>query len=160
MAIFRIKPFIRGEINISADGIVLKFNHNTGEWQKTRGRADPSGHYYVDYKGKKYYVHKMVAAAFIPVPDYLRDRDDVDVHHLDEDKTRNVVENLEYIGHREHSSLHKAGELNSNAKLSDDEAKEIREYKGKRNVHAVAKQYGVSTQTIHRIWSGAGWQIE
>ena len=41
---------------------------------------------------KKYYIHRLVALAFIPNPDQLPE-----VNHINEDKLDNVVENLEWL---------------------------------------------------------------
>lgn len=57
---------------------------------------------YVRYKvmvdGKQFnaLAHRMVAETFIPNPDNLSD-----VNHLDEDKTNNHIENLEWISHKD-----------------------------------------------------------
>ena len=44
---------------------------------------------------KKEYVHRLVAKAFIPNPDNLKE-----VNHKDENPSNNMVENLEWCNHR------------------------------------------------------------
>lgn len=46
---------------------------------------------YKEGKEKKYYIHRLVAQAFLDNPNNLSQ-----VNHIDEDKTNNCVENLEY----------------------------------------------------------------
>lgn len=41
-------------------------------------------------------IHRMVAAAFIPNPHNLSD-----VNHIDENKNNNIVDNLEWVSHKE-----------------------------------------------------------
>ena len=47
-------------------------------------------------KFKKYYIHRLVAEAYIPNPSNLPD-----VDHIDNDKTHNYVNNLQWITHKD-----------------------------------------------------------
>ena len=47
-------------------------------------------------KVKKYYIHKLVAQAYLPNPKNLPE-----VDHIDNDKTHNYLNNLQWITHRD-----------------------------------------------------------
>ena len=64
--------------------------------------ADKKGYLRVnlckDGKVKKYKIHRLVAEAYIPNPDNLPQ-----VDHIDNDKTHNYVNNLQWITNRDNS---------------------------------------------------------
>ena len=51
---------------------------------------------YKDGKIKREYIHRLVAFAFLDNPNNLSD-----VNHIDEDKTNNNVNNLEWLSHKD-----------------------------------------------------------
>lgn len=74
--------------------------HSSGEWQLKRGRIlkpakDRNGYLKVqlskDGKGKLFFVHRLVAMAFIPNPNNLPM-----INHKDENPSNNCVDNLEW----------------------------------------------------------------
>lgn len=79
--------------NISNKGNVK--NITTGKILKPGDNGQGYKHvmlYDKNHKGKTIMIHRLVAKAFIPNPDNLPQ-----VNHIDEDKTNNCVENLEWI---------------------------------------------------------------
>ena len=65
-------------------------------------RANRYGYLYVDLskngKAKSYVIHRLLAEAYIPNPDNLPQ-----VDHIDNDKTHNYVNNLQWITHRDNN---------------------------------------------------------
>lgn len=82
--------------SVTKDGRV--YSLVTNKWLKPRnaGAGYQSVMLYKDKKGKNFYVHRLVAEAFL---------DKVDgktcVNHIDGDKTNNCVSNLEWTTHSE-----------------------------------------------------------
>lgn len=109
-------------------------------------------------KDKTARVHRLVAEAFIPNPE---NKDTV--NHIDGNKQNNAVSNLEWVDRTE-QMLHaydlglkssRVGSQNSNAKLTDEQVREIRKsyvpYSKEFGTVALAKKYGVTNRVIGLI---------
>ena len=119
------------------------------------------------HKGINYkeLVHRLIAKAFIPNPD-----NKLQVNHIDGNKKNNNVNNLEWctagenIKHAYKTNLRSAkGENNTQAKLSEEQIKEIRSLyvKGKHcefNSRGLAKKYNVNPKTILDIVNKKNWK--
>jgi hypothetical protein len=108
-------------------------------------------------------IHRMVAQAFIPNPEFK-----VQVNHIDGDKQNNRVDNLEWCTHKENFNhavmvgLRPIGEEHGRHKLTWVDVDKIRHdhIKGDklRGANALAKKYGVTPRTIkliveYEIWN-------
>lgn len=103
-------------------------------------------------------VHRLVAEAFILNPD---NKDTV--NHIDGNKQNNEVTNLEWADRAEQMQhayclglkTSKVGSLNPNAKLTDEQVREIRNayvpYSKEFGTVALAEKYGVTNRVIGLI---------
>lgn len=110
-------------------------------------------------------VHRIVAKTFIPNPE-----NKPEVNHKDGIKTNNWVDNLEWntakenLQHKKEHNLGKTdkakesatGENNSQAKLSEEDVKYIRNNYNN-NAPRLALTYNVSTATIYDIINRRSW---
>lgn len=103
-------------------------------------------------------VHRLVAEAFIPNPNNYNE-----VNHKDGNKLNNFVENLEWCDssyNQKHAytiglKVQKQGELNPNAKLTNEQVKAIREEcLSGASQKDIAMRYGISSSTVSRIHTG------
>lgn len=103
--------------------------------------------------GKRQEIHRLVGNAFIgPLPKGHH------THHIDEDKTNNRLDNLEYRPMGKHMHLHHRGENAHKAVLTDVEVLEIQALLADNQSHgALAKRYGVDHATISHIKHGRSW---
>lgn len=112
---------------------------------------------YKESKAKKYYIHRLVAEAFLDNPNRLEE-----VNHINCDKTDNSLNNLEWCDRRtnlEHSYAHglkRAGEKHGCHKLTWDNVREIRT--SILSQKELANKYHVSLSTISAILSGRHWK--
>lgn len=98
-------------LKASSDGEFLVPKSGTHPEHYTYGYQDKV-YKTIRYNGKNYLVHKLVAEV------YLNNNQPIDskkyhVHHLNENKTDNRVENLIILTHKEHHRLHKTGKLHT-----------------------------------------------
>lgn len=115
-------------------------------------KLSDNGHGYkvVSLKGKNWFVHRLVAVAFLSKSEGLNV-----VNHKDTVKDNNCVNNLEWCTSK-YNSQHAQynGLLKNTAKLSYAQAQEIRSLKGAVRRIDLAQKYGVTPDTIRSIWRG------
>ena len=130
-----------------------------------RGQPDKDGYLLVGLKfeGREYKakVHRLVAQAFIPNPE-----NKPFVNHIDGNKDRNDILNLEWVTALENSSHAKStgllkpakGEDSGKHKLSEQDVLSIRKLvKSGKSMNSVAKMYGVSFTSVRYIIIGKNW---
>ena len=73
--------------------------------------------------GRQYYVHRIVAEAFIPNPNGY-----AEVNHINEDKTDNRACNLEWCTHKENSTYGTKVERTARANINGKKSRKIAQY--------------------------------
>ncbi|UPI12194.1 hypothetical protein [Bacillus phage SBSphiJ2] len=146
---------------------------NTGKIRNVRTKKvlaedmNSNGYYrvylYFNKKRKRYFVHRLVALAFINNPDQL-----TVVNHKNGNKLDNSAENLEWttqsanIKHSYNNGLQRRplGEIASKAKLTEKDVVDIRNLyaAGKHTQLELAKRFGVSEATISGIITRRYWK--
>lgn len=86
------------------DGKIRSLSYSGhGKVQLLKPNKAKKGYYSIglskDGKVKRFYVHRIVAEVFIPNPHGYPE-----VNHLDEDKTNNSVDNLEWVTHKNNAA--------------------------------------------------------
>ena len=112
-----------------------------------------------DGKRHRYSVHRLIMENFNPV----ENMENMQVNHIDGNKTNNKLENLEWcnckqnIQHAIENNLR--AKINGSAKLTEEQVKEIyfRAIKGE-SCSSLGKDYGVCEDTIRRIRDKKMWK--
>ena len=150
---------------ISDEGEV--FSSKYKEMRLLKHRINRNGRPYVNLskngKQKSFEIHRLVAKYFLSNYD-----SSLEVNHIDGVKTNNCVNNLEMVTRKENINhaflnnlkINPVGEEHWDAKLTEQEVKEIREkyvpyvYGAKR----LAKEYGVTDGCIKFILKRKTWK--
>ena len=130
---------------------LLKLFEHTGGYRQVCLRSE------LGKNGKMHYVHRLVAQAFLPNPEKLHY-----VNHIDLDKTRNCVTNLEWC-HAPRNQQHAAREGRFHGrtnpkfrrKLTPEQADAIRTMDGSSS--EIATLFGVSSSMVLHIKNGRRW---
>ncbi len=133
--------FSNGQIWSLRNKIFLKWNKNT-EYAR------------VKIYGKYQYVHRLVANKFIPNP-YNKPQ----VNHKDLNKLNNDYTNLEWVTSKQNiqHSVSKQGNLLGRAKITREQAEEIRNIQGLLQKD-IAKKYGISISSVSYIRNNKRWK--
>ena len=111
-----------GLYKVSNLGRILSLNYrNTGKAELMNPSTNTDGYFKVTLrkngKRKTCYVHRLIAQTFIPNPENKSE-----VNHIDEDKTNNRVDNLEWKWHKDNinhgTHNERSAKTRTNGKLS------------------------------------------
>lgn len=108
---------------------------------------------------KQFYIHRLVALAFINNPNNLEE-----VNHIDGNKKNNVCNNLEWITshgnelHAIENNLKVHGSNHYESKLDENKVRYIRKEKQNKSFNALAKELGVTVSAIFSAYHGLTWK--
>ena len=112
-------------------------------------------------KGKDFYIHRLVAEAFLPNPNHYPE-----INHKDGNKSNNNVTNLEWCSHRTNMKhgyqtglLNQTGEAHSAVKLSVEKVLQIRTLfnSGLYTPKRLAQEFQVGVDNIYAILNRKTW---
>ena len=89
-------------------------------WVKVKPHTNQRGYLFKQIKGKCYYIHRLVALAYIPNPD-----NKPEVDHINNNKADNRVENLRWVTAKENSKHITESGNRKCQKLTNENAEEI-----------------------------------
>lgn len=130
------------EYYVTDNGDVYSRNYrNTGRIKKMTPAKRPDGYLRIVLKNKGYYIHRLVAEAFIPNPD-----NKLQVNHKNGNKTDNRVENLEWLSRSEnvkhaYDVLHRRAPYLGKLGKKDPKARIVQQID--KNGNIVAEYYGI-----------------
>jgi len=114
-------------------------------------------------KSTRFYVHRLVGVAFVDNPNNLPQ-----INHLDSDRLNNFYQNLEWSTQKQnmqhcvkmgrHKPSYCKGEQCGNSKLTEKQVLEMRSLHYKVSYRNLAKMFGVSDVTVHRILKRRIWK--
>jgi len=158
-----------GLYSITSDGRV--WSHRCQKWMSAgdNGKGYKFVHLYLNQSSSRFYVHRLVASAFLDNPDSLPQ-----VNHIDGVKDNNRVSNLEWSSLR-HNMRHAWDEglcrvwekqvesvtayNKTKRSLSDEQVRDIRKQHGRGDsARSLARKHGVQSGTVSQIVNGQSYK--
>lgn len=136
-----------GDINVLSNGDIY------GKNGKFKEHNSSKGYKMINIKSHNYYIHRLVAEAWIPNPE-----NKPQVNHINGDKTKNYVSNLEWVTNQE-NRIHAVKNDLSSATITYEESKQIRNLysTGFFTYEDLAYVYNVSYSNIGYIVRNDSW---
>lgn len=158
--------YYKGELTnygINKKGHVKNLITNT----KLKARINKAGYFVVrltidKYTRKEFFVHKLLAEAFIPNDDPVNK---TDIHHMDYDKLNNKLDNLLWISSSDHARLHiykrRDSEISNSktGKLNKKQVHLICSYfeNNKYTQSEISEMFNITFQSVHNILLRKSW---
>lgn len=155
---------------ISEDGVVwsIKNNRPISQYKTVSSDTTKRGEGYLrvelnkNGKGKKYFVHRLVAETFIDKPS----PDATFVNHIDGNKSNNCVSNLEWVTHRQNvdhavsTGLQPRGESIGTSLYSEDTIHDACRYiqQGNLSLQDISDITGLNYYTVSDLKNKRSWK--
>lgn len=138
----RIIAELSRDYDILRTGVIFR----RSDEKEVKGTVLRSGHVQVCLKGKKYYVHRLVAMKYIKNPEQYKV-----VNHKDGNPANNNFYNLEWCDQK--YNVHHHHKTNKRYKYNNAELRDIRKkyMSGKFTQYDLAEMYGTSQGYISQI---------
>lgn len=163
-----------GQYQISSLGLVrsLARYDGSGFWRKEKflspvlnSRKNPrSAYLWVRFfkKGEwtRFFIHRLVAAAFLPNPE-----NKPYVNHIDGQKLNNTPLNLEWVtgeenrAHAKETGLTARGERAGKTKLTESEVRQLRKLRAEgMSGPKLGAKFGIHVSSVYAILNGRNWK--
>ena len=146
-----------GRYQVSNYGRVKSFKRKNAKILKPL--FQPSGYMFICFSEKnnvqRFYIHILVARSFLSNPEHKPE-----VNHIDGHTFNCCTDNLEWVTPSENAihafkiGLRKLNEEHANAKLTNEQVKQIRENTGHLTISQLAEKFGINNSTIERAQLG------
>ena len=131
-----------GRFRVFKNGEILKIKGGV----ESKAKISYSSNYPTVFNGGTFFVHKLIAEAFLPNPDHKSQ-----INHIDGDKNNYSVENLEWVTPSENMvHAYKTGLTHGRAGIKNEKYKESKSFLLK-NTYLICVKNGISISKLEKI---------